>query len=154
MMWFDAGWVNSCRESKACDPTRKSAFISQDAAPSLLCSSCLKRDADIDYVMTHPHTKTLQIHAHQASLLVLNESDILSGNVTQGPGFSADPTEGMPLAPHDFIVWMKPWIHSHAAPERCGKHWPGHWDSLPFQMAFGQILHTLTPALLTDLPGR
>ena len=57
MVWFDAGWVESCRESKACDPTHKSAFISQDAASSLLCSSCLKRDADIDYVMTHPHTE-------------------------------------------------------------------------------------------------
>ena len=46
-------------------------------------------------------------------------------------GFSADQTERRPLAPHDFIVWTKPWIHSHAASERCRKHRPGHRDS-PF----------------------
>lgn len=127
MMWFDAGWVKSCRESKACDPTHKPAFISQEAAPPLLCSSCPKRDADTDYVTTHPHSEdaadTRTPGGRGGSKWKLHS--------VRKCGLSADQTEGRPLALLDFIVWTKPWIHSHAASERCRKHRPGHRDS-PF----------------------
>lgn len=149
MMWFDAGWVKSCRESKASDPTHKPAFISQDAAPPLLCSSCPKRDADTDYVMTHTR-KTLPIHAHQAGLVVVSESYILSGNVDSllirlRGGHWPRMTSSFGLSPG----------YTHMQPQKDAESIDQGTETLPSQMAFGLILQTRIAALLpTNLPAR
>lgn len=154
MVWFDAGWVKSCRESKACDLTHTSAFTSQEAAPSLLCSSCLRRDADTDCVVTHPHTEDA---ADTCTPGGLGGSKWKPRSVRK-----RDPRTRILCCPDWGDATGPAWLHRSdealdtltCSPRKMQKALTRALRLSPFSDGIWPDTARLTPALLTDLPGR